>query len=202
MTAMHSYATDSNERKIVPLILFVVSVVFAWILHQGLSYWAITVPWWFDAPAVGGFYKLIYRQFDDRLWRTWLVRRVQLVRLPNLNGSWVGHVEPAAGDRAARRDIRVEIAQTWSKIQIAFAGQDSTSKSLMAAVAVENPQGPILSYEFLNEPRANAVDTMHPHRGLATLTLTSSSQSETLEGDYYTGRGRETFGRIRLTRAS
>ena len=43
-----------------------------------------------------------------------------------------------------------------------------------------------LSYQYVNEPMSNAPGTMEIHRGTATLELIGSS----LEGDYYTGRGR------------
>lgn len=39
---------------------------------------------------------------------------------------------------------------------------------------------------------------MSIHRGTATLELKRNA----LEGDYYTGRGRMTFGSIKLTRAT
>ena len=49
-----------------------------------------------------------------------------------------------------------------------------------------------------------AVPTMHTHRGVCTLAITSGSDRGhlSLRGDYFTGRGRETRGEITLHRVS
>jgi hypothetical protein len=55
----------------------------------------------------------------------------------------------------------------------------------------------ILIYDYLNEPNSDAVDTMHMHRGTARLVLT---ETDKLEGDYYTGRDRKNTGAMKLRR--
>jgi len=55
----------------------------------------------------------------------------------------------------------------------------------------------ILIYDYLNEPKSDAVETMQMHRGTARLVLAGADE---LEGDYYTGRGRKNAGSIRLRR--
>lgn len=47
-----------------------------------------------------------------------------------------------------------------------------------------------------------AVPTMHTHRGVCTLAITTDSEGARLRGDYFTGRGRETRGEITLHRVS
>ncbi len=58
--------------------------------------------------------------------------------------------------------------------------------------------GIVLSYEYRNEPLPRAVETMHAHRGTCSLEL--SSDGETLNGDYYSGRDRREFGSIHLAK--
>jgi hypothetical protein len=50
-----------------------------------------------------------------------------------------------------------------------------------------------LTYQYQNQPLANAMRTMHMHYGTAMLRM---SDDDTLTGDYYAGRDRRTFGRI------
>jgi hypothetical protein len=64
---------------------------------------------------------------------------------------------------------------------------------------VRTPYCVRVSYEYANDPRPDAVCTMHHHVGQTTLTLTSA---DTLEGEYYPGRVRQTFGAIKLTRSN
>jgi hypothetical protein len=70
----------------------------------------------------------------------------------------------------------------------------SGSKSQIAAILTKDLNIAILSYEYMNEPLPDAEDTMHMHRGTARLVL--KDNRNLLEGDYYTGKGRETFGRL------
>lgn len=53
-----------------------------------------------------------------------------------------------------------------------------------------------LTFEYTNEPKSGAQDTMHPHLGLNRLRL--SPDATTLEGDYFSGRDRQTFGHMKL----
>ena len=55
--------------------------------------------------------------------------------------------------------------------------------------------GPMLSYEYRNEPKPHAAATMHPHRGMTRLGLVSPGR---LEGEYYTGRDRQNYGTLSL----
>jgi hypothetical protein len=94
---MHSYATDSGERRYVPGLLGVLSIVAALLLHKLLSFLSIewpwfAVPWWFDAPSVMGFYAIFYSVFEKRAWKWNLLRRIGIVGLPDLNGTWRGHL--------------------------------------------------------------------------------------------------------------
>lgn len=55
---------------------------------------------------------------------------------------------------------------------------------------------PRLTYEYWNEPTADAAATMAPHRGTIWLDIAQDESTTRLDGEYYTGRGRETSGRI------
>ena len=96
------------------------------------------------------------------------------------------------------RAVSVEIRQTWTKLGITLETEESRSVSTIGGMSVHGSAKPELVYEYRNEPRSNAADGMHAHRGLARLQLSEPNQ---LGGDYFTGRDRNTHGVIHLERS-
>lgn len=198
---MHQYSTDSGERFWVPLRLGVAAVLTVYLVQWGLSEADITLPWWFAAPGILGMYWGLFEVFDRWLWRWPLVRLVAGVRIPDIQGSWTGTVEQTSGEGSGERSASVEIKQRWSAISIALRTAESTSRSHVAGFETEPAGEAALVYEYLNEPRADAVETMATHRGFARVSLEKAgAQVARLHGDYFTGRGRETVGVIDLSR--
>lgn len=195
---MHPYATDSNERKLVPLFLVIVGVLSAWLLNRVLEGLQFGLPWWVDAPSVVGFYAVFYTAFDRCLWRMPILRRIGLVKVPDLHGTWEGRIASSFDAHATKYDATIGIRQSWARISIDLRTPDSRSHSLTAAILTEDQNAIMISYEYLNEPMLNAKATMHTHRGTARFTLTPDSQ--TLEGEYYTGRDRQNFGVLSFRR--
>src|SRR6266567_345217 len=95
---MHGYSTDSNERRIVPLVLALLAIALAWTSSKFLGAVHLAIPWWIDAPSSMAFYGGLYALFDKYLWRKSLARKLGLVRIPN-----GGSLE---GDYYAGRDRR------------------------------------------------------------------------------------------------
>src|SRR6267378_1766254 len=52
---MHGYSTDSNERRIVPLLLALLAIALAWVTSKSLATAHLAVPWWADAPSSTAF---------------------------------------------------------------------------------------------------------------------------------------------------
>lgn len=194
---MHAYATEATGRRAVPVYLAVAAIVLALALSATLDRLDLTVPWWLDAPAVIGFYGILYRFYDQTAWR-WRVGPLRLSDVPYVGGTWVGEVcsthEPEIVHVAQLR-----IRQTWTAIEIEFVGERSGSCSTMATVNPSNGTGCHLLYEYLSEPRSLAPESMAIHRGVALLRLRDDGE---LEGDYYTGRGRHTHGSMRFRRGA
>lgn len=195
---MHSYATDSNERKLVPFLLAILSVLSAWFLKRVLGVLEFTIPWWLDAPSVVGFYWMFYIIFDKYLWKMHILRKTGLVKVPDLHGTWEGYITSSFNAHAAKYNGTIKICQNWARIIIDLRTQNSKSHSLTAAILTENQNAIVISYEYLNEPMPNAKTTMHTHRGTARLMLTPDGQ--TFEGAYYTGRDRQNFGVLSFSR--
>jgi hypothetical protein len=116
-----------------------------------------------------------------------------LVRVPNLTGRWRGHLLSSFDGHVKRHDLMINIFQSWTQIAVFLTTETSMSRSCAAVIQVDDPDGLSLTYQYQNQPLANAMRTMHMHYGTAMLRM---SDDDTLTGDYYAGRDRRTFGRI------
>jgi len=192
---MHPYATDSHERTNVIMGLAILSVALAWLLNRLLEMLQIVPSWWINAPSALGFFGLLYKLFDKHLWSWSLLRKIGIVRVPDLSGQW--EVEGKTSFDKSSFTGYALIKQTWTTISIIFETDLSISKSLTASLLVEQPEGVTLSYEYRNDPKPNASPTMHSHRGTTVLRLKDAS---IMEGEYYTGRDRQNYGSLELRR--
>jgi hypothetical protein len=190
---MHGYSTDSDERRVVPLLLAFLAISLAWLSSKLLVIIHLPVPWWVDAPSLMAFYGVLYTFFDRYLWRNGLVSKLGLVRIPNLAGRWHGYLISSFDGHAKRHDLMINIFQSWTQITVFLTTATSMSRSSAAMIQVEDPEGVALIYQYQNQPLADAIRTMHMHYGTAMLRV---SDDGCLAGDYYAGRDRRTFGRI------
>lgn len=191
---MHAYELDGRGKVIVAAT--VVSILLVWLLHIGLGALDFNPQWWLSVPSFAGCYSGLHWLFDRYVWRFGLLRKVKLVSLPDLNGTWIGEVKSSYNSDGCAHKVSAVILQRWSTIAIRFETVQSRSHSIAASLRTTDLTNPELSYQYINEPKSNAPDTMAMHKGTATLELIGSS----LEGDYYTGRGRGEVGTIILNR--
>jgi predicted pore-forming effector associated with SMODS systems len=194
---MHGYSTDSDEKRVVTLFLAALAIALAWVSSNLLASIHFSMPWWVDAPSSMFFYGVLYALFDRHLWGHPLMRKLGLVKTPNLTGYWRGYLTSSFDNHAKRHDLSVEIFQSWTQISIFLSTITSVSRSCVAVIQVSDPEGVELIYQYENEPLADATRTMHMHYGTAMLRMSDGCR---LTGDYYAGRDRGTFGRISCRR--
>jgi len=151
---MHPYATDSNERSKVNAGVAFLSVLAAWLLNRNISF-----PWWIDAPSVWGFFALFYAVFDHHLWKWKLFRRAGIIAVPDLNGSWQGRGASSYDNHQSESELFLEIRQTWTHLSVVLKSPHSRSCSAVGALLTSKGCGPVLIYEYLNEPRPAAAET-------------------------------------------
>ena len=191
---MHSYELDGRGK--VAIALATVSVLLVWLLDVLLNTVGIEPRWWMSLPSFGGFYVMLHWLFDHYLWRCAVLNKLGFVKAPNLNGTWTGEVRSSYVADVPPFPVSVLIKQRWSKLTIRLEAAYSTSHSVSATFRAGDLAFPILDYMYVNEPGSDAQETMHAHRGTAMLEL----KGMVLEGDYYTGRGRQEIGTIQLRR--
>ncbi len=190
---MHGYSTDSDERRVVPLLLAFLAIALAWVSSKLLAVIHLSVPWWVDAPSGMAFYGALYALFDRYLWRNSLVSKLGLVRIPNFAGRWHGYLISSFDGHAKRHNLVINIFQSWTEITVFLTTATSMSRSCAGVIQVDDPEGIALIYQYQNQPLANASETMHMHYGTGILRV---SNGGCLVGDYYAGRDRRTFGMI------
>ena len=193
---MHAYASDSIDRKVVPWVIAAVAVATAY-LYSGIITWLKwEIPWWVEAPSILSVYGLGHWVYSRHVWRRHVLG-LKLSSIPDFSGTWFGRLE-SSDPHVAELAGMMTIHQTWTNICVEFECEKSRSFSLMAVVNVTPGMTEGLTFEYANSPRHDATETMNAHVGLNHLRL--SPGGETLEGDYFSGRGRQTFGRMTLRR--
>ncbi len=196
---MHSY--EASRRTTVAGAVLTISFSLVWIVDAGLTAFGFSVPSWASVPYVviilSGVYSIAYYVFDVRIWKLEWLRRLHLIRIPNLDGEWQGYLWSSYDELGQRYEITLHIKQRWSKILIRLDTETSRSESVSATLRTDG-QFPELSYRYMNKPKANAPDTMEAHDGTAVIEL----HGWRLKGEYYTGRGRMQRGRMCLQRVN
>ena len=192
---MHSY--DLEDRGKVVASLTVLSLTGAWLAHFLLATAGFSPHWLFGAPSFATIYGLLYLAFDRYVWRLGLLHKARLLPATNLNGVWEGEVRSSFEvEGMSSLPVTVTILQSWSRISIYLETEESRSSSYSATLRSKDRPRPELSYQYMSEPRGDTVESMNIHRGTVILEFIDDG----LDGDYYTGRGRQTYGRIKLRR--
>ena len=194
---MHDYAIDSRERLLVARILFMASALVAGVAAALMPSDLIAMRWLLPLPSIGLVFGVSYWAFDNWLWRWRFLRTLRLVSVPDLRGVWDGTVASSYTGFETELPVSVTIEQTWTKLAVRLNAAESRSWSVTASVLVNAPEGLTLTYLFDNEPSPEAVNTMQRFRGTTVLVCAEPGR---LEGHYYTGRGRATYGSLKLRR--
>jgi len=195
---MHPYATNSVERQNIPLAIAAVAFLLAWLISAVLRYYKIELPFWVEVPSTAGLYGIGYELFKHKLWRWRVVSWFGWVKTPVIEGEWSGFVRTSFDELAGQHAVKVSIKQNWTELSVRLSSQYSASHSVIGAITVDDAQD-LLTYEYVNEPRPGAGDTMHAHRGTTRLVIAQDQSG--LEGEYYSGRDRKNEGILVLKRS-
>jgi len=208
---MHSYSVDSGSRLRIAIWIGAISIVLVESTSPYLGLLAPMMPygWHPSAPTVGVISGAIIYLFDRHLWATWPVRKIGLVRVPNLSGTWSGtvfssHQIEESDEKESENGVGVEvkIQQTWRKILVELETESSRSESVSASFTTSQID-PIIGYQFENRPDVFSEDSMNPHRGSTELRFIEgqgAGERDQLVGEYYTGGDRGNHGKMVLSR--
>src|SRR6185312_8952356 len=140
---------------------------------------------------------VLYWVFNRYAWR-WPLMSLA-VKVPNLSGAWQcsGKTYNAEGAVEYEWSGTVTIYQRWDKIRVKLKTDKSGSDSIAAALVCDDDDGYRLLYNYRNQPRIDAVE-LKGHLGFCDLIFAKDLKSA--DGEYFNGRGRNTFGTMHLTR--
>lgn len=201
---VHAYAISPHTRERVTLVLFGSSILLAYASHLLLSWADVSIPWWVESPSALLIYGVLRYAFDHWGWHLGIVR--QLTHIPNLSGRWIGNIRSSHFEHQDGPSGELRICQDWTTMSVRFLGaasengDRSTSSSEMAVMTDCDAAHCGLAYAYLNEPDSGSMDTMHIHRGTARLKLDTHEGRQVLTGEYYTGRDRQTHGRMHFVK--
>ena len=195
---MHQYQTDDDIKTNLLLAAVLLAVVFAYFFNVVTQYFQIQIPWWFESPSILGFFGLIYWLYDKRLWKTKWMQKIEWAKTPNISGDWKVGIKTSHDGFTEAISGKAIIRQTAFRISIAVEMDNSTSHSIHAALMrTEKVNEYELTYNYINHPKADSVETMSIHMGTTNISIADDGQK--MDGQYYTGRDRQNFGRIIFT---
>jgi hypothetical protein len=209
MALIHEYALlDGVNRSNIGRYIAVVSAILSGLMVSGLIF---IINWWerlglIQHPQVvavpvttGIVYLVLYYFFRHWAWKwPWVAK---FLKVPDLSGDWLCEgqtMNPKEGVQAAWKGT-LSITQDWDMIRVSISTEQSRSESIAAALQFDPHHGYHLLYTYKNEPGAGSPVDMQHHRGAAHLTF--SKDLLAAEGDYFNGRGRYTFGVMKLSRS-
>lgn len=193
---MHPYSTDSNERTNVILLISALAIAGALGFNGLIQKMDWSVPWYFESPSPLLLFGLLYFLFDRFLWKWRIFKWMGLVNVPNLNGVWHCVTKSSYDNFQSEHNATIQFKQRWSSLQVNLKNDSSSSCSNSGAILVERPEGVVITYQYLNEPLPQSVESMQIHYGTARLVVAEDNAS--MEGSYYSGRGRLNYGTIIL----
>ncbi len=197
---MHTYSINTNDKVkalwiIIPLSLLSSYLLNVYVLNDSDFYQKYS--WIADVPSSAlAFLGIYYLLFDLYVWK--LLSAANFFKTPNVSGEYGGHLQSSRDNQQTSIDITIKITQTLSNIKVSLQTSQSTSKSEMAAIVIDESDGPLLIYEFINDHRKVADPGLTIHRGLTRLTF--NKKNKTLKGIYYTSPERGNYGTISVTR--
>ncbi|NLD46638.1 MAG: hypothetical protein GX660_05495 [Clostridiaceae bacterium] len=186
----HQYSADTNDRRLIHVYFTIASVLFAYLLNWITQNTSLKIPWWLDAPAIFGFYGLIYLLFNNVLWKMRVIRLLFQIKTPDWNGDYKCVLRTSFDNFQSEKDLTIKITQNWDSILIQIKTNSSVSNSLSGSFSINDSSSPQFTYEYINKPNNDAPFSMNIHYGMANIWIDSGL----LKGEFFNGRGRNNYG--------
>ncbi|MFO7853451.1 MAG: hypothetical protein R6X28_13485 [Bacteroidales bacterium] len=189
---MHAYSCDTKDRYAVHIYLIIISIGLAFAIQFIVNALNREIPWWLSIPGIFSIYGSIYYVFANFFWKCTFFRVIFFIKTPIVAGAYSGILRSSHDEFVTDKKIDIEILQSWGKILISLKTESSQSFSHTCSIAVEDHPIPTISYLYLNEPSVASVKSMEIHYGMCMLDFNGKD----LKGEFFTGRGRQTYGII------
>ncbi len=126
--------------------------------------------------AIGLFFLILLGVFDRWLWRLPLLRTLQLIFVPDLDGSWRGRISSSFQEHSQIVTVDVRIEQRWLSTTVFLKSAAATSKSIIAG-CVPMPDGTLaLVHIYHARPLPGYEQQTNQHTGMCLLKINSGDQ--------------------------
>jgi hypothetical protein len=133
------------------------------------------------------------------LWRVWPFRSLRWFQIPNLNGNWRINLKSSHEGFESTQEAIALVRQSASRMTISIDFMNSCSHSISASfIRAERLSTFELIYHYISQPKPEAPPAMNIHHGTTHLRI--SEDTCHLQGEYFSGRGRQNFGSIDFTK--
>jgi hypothetical protein len=207
MNQTHEYSMIGHSRATVGRWLGIVAsliaagcitlIGFAIVKAADLG-WMDPRPYPYSVPVTATvIYGIAFFVFNKWLWRRKCLQR--FMSIPDLSGRWKCAgvtLDNISNEPTFQWEAEVTISQTWEKIKVHSATNQSRSNSVAASIVKDEGVGFVLMYSYRNEPRPGT--DMKAHIGYCELHITEDLSSA--NGHYFNSGGRLTHGTMELTR--
>ena len=186
---------NKTQQSFLKISIWTVCIIFALRcivakINLVLTFESAYLIWGYIGEAIllTGFVMYAYNQF---LWKFKLINKIN--HHPILAKKYCGELIFTWNDDMGNRPVKMIIEQTYLNIKVDFITDESSSKSINAAIDYIDG-GPYLIYLYRNEPNPNLREISSMHYGHAKFDL--SKGTENLSGGYFTDR--KTVGSINV----
>ena len=197
---MHNYLVDESVRNRVFIIAAALAIGSARLFNLIITNLNFNIPWWVETPSVLGFFGIYVWLYDNWLWNKIPFRKLRWFQIPDLQGKWDVIIKSSYKGFEEQTKAQATIRQTGNRMCITLQTAQSSSFSTYGAIArVDRQNNYELIYHYQNRPNPDSLETMSIHYGTAWIQIADNVQ--TMDGEYYSGRGRQHFGTILFFRA-
>ncbi|WP_298825346.1 hypothetical protein [uncultured Planococcus sp.] len=198
---MHEYSIDVDQKNII-FYIAAFSIALSSLLTALIGYLTESFPivsFWGPVTAISIF-GLLYTVFDKKMWRWKALKKIGLVKVPDLDGEWEGTFNSSFHEFNESFPAQFKIEQTWTRICIMGRFNDSKSSSYTSAIKVNAGGGIQVFYSYQNEKNAEKADEpFSDHKGYGSLLL--NKEENKIEGTYFNNpSNNRNHGRLKLQR--
>ncbi|MBV5222523.1 Cap15 family CBASS effector [Staphylococcus hominis] len=198
---MHEYSVDIKDHKII-YYLSIASFFLSSFLSYFLNLLITKSPWNVISVSLTamGVFTCLYALFDKHIWKWKILKKLGIIKNPNLNGVWEGVFLSSYHEFNSELPISLTIVQTWSKISIRGTFNHSDSFSNTASIKVNLGNEISLFYSYYNDkkPEYYNLGTSN-HRGYANLKI----KGDLMEGKYFNDpTNNQNWGKMKLKKVN
>jgi hypothetical protein len=192
---MHSYSYDTDNKQTILFWIAGISLLLVYLFATILIILKIQLWWFVQIPSALAVYLILVKRLEESLWKNAYIRRILGITIPDISGEYYGSAKTIKGEGGKEVRVRLFISQDWTRMVIRLEAENSVSKSNVASLLTDDGF-PVLNYQYENKPKVDAKDGMHVHKGYAQIEF----KDRNANGEYFTGRDRETYGKLDLVK--